>query len=235
MGRVAVFVDAGYLYKAGSRLLSGTTAERRDCRLNISVTLSKLSETACVRSGGADFLRVYWYDGLLRNKLSEEQSALARSDGFKLRFGVVNSFGQQKGIDSRIVMDLVELARNGAITDAMLLSGDEDVRVGVELAQSFGVRVHLLGIEPSRSNQADSLIQESDTTGEWNKGDVNEVLRLSAMDFPVEQGGIVSTERVSGMLDQVVDVAVGKLNQEALTDLAKLELGGYIPPRFDRP
>ena len=79
-------------------------------------------------------------------------------------------------MDSLIVMDFVELARNGAITDAVLVSGDEDVRIGVQLAQSFGVRVHLQGIEPSRSNQSDLLIQEADTVGEWCASDVAEML-----------------------------------------------------------
>ena len=68
--------------------------------------------------------------------------------------------GQQKGVDSLIIMDLIELARNHAISEAVLLSGDEDLRVGVQLAQSFGVRVHLLGVEPTRGNQSYLLLQE---------------------------------------------------------------------------
>ena len=72
----------------------------------------------------------------------------------KLRLGIVNLAGQQKGVDSLIVTDLVELARNHAITDAILLSGDEDLRIGVQIAQSFGVRVHLIRIEPTRGSQS---------------------------------------------------------------------------------
>ena len=64
----------------------------------------------------------------------------------KLRLGQLNSEGQQKGVDSLIVTDLIELARNKAISDAVVLTGDEDIRVGVQIAQSLGVRVHLLGI-----------------------------------------------------------------------------------------
>jgi uncharacterized LabA/DUF88 family protein len=30
--------------------------------------------------------------------------------------------------------DLIELARNHAISDAVLLSGDEDLRIGVQIA-----------------------------------------------------------------------------------------------------
>jgi hypothetical protein len=62
---------------------------------------------------------------------------------------------------------LIELARLKSITDAILLSGDEDVRVGVQIAQNYGVRVHLLGIYPSRGSQSPQLLQEADTTTEW--------------------------------------------------------------------
>ena len=70
----------------------------------------------------------------------------------------------QKGVDARIVRDLIVLSRNGAVSTAYLMSGDEDVREGVLEAQEFGVRVVLLGIEcpPGRANQAQALIREAD-------------------------------------------------------------------------
>ena len=46
--------------------------------------------------------------------------------------------GRQKGVDSLIVTDLIELARNHAISDAVLLAGDEELRIGVQIAQSLG-------------------------------------------------------------------------------------------------
>ncbi len=82
-----------------------------------------------------------------------EQQDLADSDDVKLRLGVIAYTGRQKGVDSLIVTDLIELARNHAITDALLLSGDEDVRIGVQIAQTYGVRVHLLGVQPAADNQ----------------------------------------------------------------------------------
>jgi hypothetical protein len=95
-----------------------------------------------------------------------------------MRLGFLNSAGQQKGVDSLIVTDLVELARNHAISDVLLISGDEDVRIGVQLAQSFGVRVHLLGIEPCRGTQSLQLRQEADTCSEWGKNDVAKLLKI---------------------------------------------------------
>ena len=105
MDRVAVFVDAGYLFAQGSALLAGRKLPRH---------------------------------------------------------------GEQKGVDSLIVTDMIALARNRAVSDAVLLSGDEDLRVGVQQAQEFGVRVHLVGIKPSRGSQSLFLLQESDTTHEWD-------------------------------------------------------------------
>ncbi len=39
--------------------------------------------------------------------------------------------------------------------------------MGVQQAQEYGIRVHLLGIRPSRGSQSVFLLQEADTTHEW--------------------------------------------------------------------
>ncbi|MCG8399279.1 NYN domain-containing protein, partial [Bacillus atrophaeus] len=54
---------------------------------------------------------------------------------------------KQKGVDGRIVQDLFELASEGIISDALIVTGDGDLSVGVEFAQRRGVRVAILGIE----------------------------------------------------------------------------------------
>ncbi len=80
----------------------------------------------------------------------------------------VNSVGEQKGVDSLIITDMIALARNRAMSDVVLLAGDEDLRVGVQQAQEHGVRVHLLGIVPSERNQSQLMRQEVDTRLEWD-------------------------------------------------------------------
>jgi hypothetical protein len=82
------------------------------------------------------------------------------------------------------VTDLIELARLGAICDAVLLSGDEDVRIGVQIAQNYGVRVHLLGIAPSRGSQSKALLQEADTTSEWDAATVSKFLSVRSVPAP---------------------------------------------------
>ena len=90
----------------------------------------------------------------------------------------MNNAGKQKGVDSLIITDLVELARNRAITDAVLLAGDEDLRIGVSIAQSLGIRIHLVGIEPSRATQSEWLRMEADTCSEWNRDTVSAILKI---------------------------------------------------------
>ncbi|MDG2286000.1 MAG: NYN domain-containing protein, partial [Alphaproteobacteria bacterium] len=166
---VAVFVDAGYLFAQGSTALSGSKKARAILTLDAQKAVSELKSVAIERATDCKLLRVYWYDGAIGGaRPTTDQAQLANLNDVKLRLGFVNSSGQQKGVDSLIVTDLIELARLGSICDAVVLSGDEDVRVGVHIAQNYGVRVHLLGIIPSRDSQSQQLLQEADTTMEWN-------------------------------------------------------------------
>lgn len=110
--------------------------------------------------------------------MNPQQDSIAHRSDVKLRLGFVNSQGEQKGVDSLIVTDLIDLARNRAMSDALVMSGDEDVRVGVQVAQSYGVRVHLLGIVPARGSQSKQLLQEADTTTEWDRVVVKSFLKV---------------------------------------------------------
>src|SRR6202030_2894318 len=79
-----------------------------------------------------------------------------------LRLGNLNARGQQKGVDAQIRADMEALARHRAITDAVLIAGDEDMVPAVEAAQAFGVRVHLWGIEPPYgTNQAERRVSRT--------------------------------------------------------------------------
>ncbi|TIW66226.1 MAG: NYN domain-containing protein, partial [Mesorhizobium sp.] len=131
------------------------------------------------RAPDTKLLRIYWYDGAVSgSRPTTDQAAVAGLDDVKLRLGFINSHGQQKGVDSLIVTDMIELARLKSIGDAILLSGDEDVRVGVQIAQNYGVRVHLLGIAPSRGSQSQQLMLEADTTTEWGADTIKTFLSV---------------------------------------------------------
>jgi uncharacterized LabA/DUF88 family protein len=176
--RAAVFVDAGYLFAQGSVALTGSKKARSLLELKEDIVVEALTTLSHDKSYGCELLRIYWYDGANYRGPTLEQDKLAQLDNIKLRLGLLNSAGEQKGVDSLIVTDLIELARLGAVCDAILLSGDEDVRVGVQIAQNYGVRVHLLGIEPARASQSKALLQEADTTSVWDKAFVSTFLSL---------------------------------------------------------
>jgi len=111
-----------------------------------------------------ELLRVYWYDAARDRVPTIDQRVIAQMPWVKLRLGNLNARGQQKGVDAQIRADMEALARHRAITDAVLIAGDEDMVPAVEAAQAYGVRVHLWGIEPPYgTNQAERLVWESDT------------------------------------------------------------------------
>src|SRR5207248_4377442 len=103
------------------------------------------------------------YDGARRGDPAPDQLAVAHRPRVKLRLGRMTRHGQ-KGVDALIMLDLITLARERAMSTAYLISGDEDIREGVAVAQQTGVRVVLLGVpgRDDRSNQADTLIREAD-------------------------------------------------------------------------
>jgi hypothetical protein len=167
---VAVFVDAGYLYALGCMARFQAPQPRVRVDLDIDAVVRQLKfEVAALDGGGGRLIRIYWYDGAPKSGMTADQYRVAAAADVKLRLGSVNSYGEQKGVDALIAHDLSELARNRAIDAAFLVSGDEDILVGVQTAQTFGVRVHLLGIDPAHS-QAQRLRYEADVCHEWPDG-----------------------------------------------------------------
>ena len=126
----------------------------------------------------------------------------------------------------------MDLARNQAIADAVLVSGDEDVRVGVVLAQQFGVRVHLVGIHPSRANQSRSLLQEADTATEWDETAIRGFLTYSP---PVTATATADAGAITG-LDTQIEPLVAALSPSDLSALKTLFINGgqQVPPEHDR-
>jgi uncharacterized LabA/DUF88 family protein len=184
MDRVAVFVDAGYLYAGGSTALCGKALKRSELSLNVPAVVQHIRDRASSMTG-VPLPRIYWYDGALGNRLTTDHQLPASSDGVKLRLGIINGFGEQKGVDAKIITDIADLARNNAFCDAVLIGGDEDLRIGVELAQERGARVHLLTIESSASSS--SLRQEADTVSVITAAEVETFLSIvvSAASHPL--------------------------------------------------
>jgi uncharacterized LabA/DUF88 family protein len=162
LSRYAIMVDVGYIYASAGELLFGA-ASRREYRVDADKLIQTLTRHADDQVRG-QLLRVYWYDAARDRVPTIDQRVIAQMPWVKLRLGNLNARGQQKGVDAQIRADMEALARHRAITDAILVAGDEDMVPAVEAAQAFGVRVHLWGIEPPYgTNQAERLVWESDT------------------------------------------------------------------------
>jgi hypothetical protein len=175
MDRVAIFVDAGYLFAEGARCLTGTRLARSQLYLDHQVVLAFLKERAG-RISGLPILRIYWYDGATTGP-NPAQVALAYKADVKLRLGMVSPTEGQLDVDNLIVTDLTNLARNHAMADAVVVSGDEDLKGAVQKAQEQGVRVHLLGIAPLKDNLSGRLMQEVDTVHEISPEELTTFLR----------------------------------------------------------
>ncbi|MFH8746271.1 NYN domain-containing protein [Streptomyces rimosus] len=159
----AAFVDAGYVYAAAGRLVAGTE-DRRAFELDAEGLIEAFIDKARMIFPDSRLLRVYWYDGARRRIHTAEQQRVAELPDVKVRLGNLNANNQQKGVDSLIRSDLESLARHRAISDAVLIGGDEDLVSAVEAAQGYGARVHLWGIEAvGGRNQAEPLLWEVDS------------------------------------------------------------------------
>jgi uncharacterized LabA/DUF88 family protein len=162
LARYAVIVDVGYIYAAAGELLFNTTS-RREFRVDADKLIGALTRHAESLVRG-ELLRVYWYDAARDRVPTIDQRVIAQMAWVKLRLGNLNARGQQKGVDAQIRADMEALARHRAITDAILIAGDEDMVPAVEAAQAYGVLVHLWGVEPPfGTNQAERLVWEADT------------------------------------------------------------------------
>lgn len=224
MDRTAVFIDAGYLFGAGSTLIAKEALSRSALKLDCDAVLELLKQLV-TEVTGLPILRVYWYDGTA-NGPTPQHKELGYKPSVKLRLGFVNQQGQQKGVDSLIVTDMINLARNRAMSDVLLMTGDDDIRVGVQQAQEFGVRVHLLGISPARGNQSGYLVQEADSLRELDLAEVQSFLtrsvQASEAPAPSSDGSIEALARLAEIARHVAetlsaeDLAAVK-NEKALT------------------
>jgi uncharacterized LabA/DUF88 family protein len=177
MDRAAIFVDAGYVFASGAQAIAGQKLARSQLLLDYDALLALLLAISAELTG-LPLLRVYWYDGASTGP-TPSHTALSYRRNVKLRLGQMSE-GSQQGVDELIARDMVGLAQNRAMADALLLTGDDDLRPAVETAQELGVRLHLLGITKARDNQAAALVQAADTSRELTDAEVRTFLSRRA-------------------------------------------------------
>ena len=175
MQRYTIMVDAGYLLAQVVHVMSNGQSKKR-AGLTIHdpvgiITTIQNEAAGLLDLKGKELLRIYWYDGAGSRGLTPEQKRVKCMADVQFRAGTMNSSGQQKGVDTLLVLDIVELAANQAISDAMIITGDADFAAGIELAQSRGVRIAVLGVPDNsgRHNQSPEVLDRADRVGLANR------------------------------------------------------------------
>jgi uncharacterized LabA/DUF88 family protein len=187
MNRFVVMVDAGYLLRQSIEMVSNrASTSRADLEIVdpdglINTLLEKSRST--LNLSGKELLRVYWYDGVIANGLTPQQRSLVKVNDVQFRAGTINGRGQQKGVDSLIITDLIELTSHHAICDAVLVTGDSDLAVGIEIAQKRGVRIAVIGLEDLATgvahNQSFEITSRADRFGMLGLADLAQALRYT--------------------------------------------------------
>jgi uncharacterized LabA/DUF88 family protein len=184
MGRVAIFIDGGYLDYV-----------LRDFG-NPRIDFAKLAE---VLAGADELLRTYYYHCLpyqSPSPSSDEATRFANAqrffhalgclDRFQVREGTLAFRGVdrqtnkkiflQKGVDICLAVDLVLLAVKHQVTRAVLISGDSDFLPAVRAAKNEGVLIDLHhGSGPNKPHR--TLWDAADSRTEITREFVNSILR----------------------------------------------------------
>ncbi|MEU6407748.1 NYN domain-containing protein [Microbispora sp. NPDC046933] len=168
MDRCALFVDAGYLLADGAMAVHGTR-HREAVSWDYPGLLQFLTKLSRERTG-LPLLRCYWYEATVEGRRTPEHDVLADIPGLKLRLGRIRP-GRREGVDAQVHRDLMTLARNNAVCDAVVVSGDEDLTQVVSDAQDLGIRVTVMQIATDGAwSSARTLRQECDDLVEIGSG-----------------------------------------------------------------
>lgn len=246
MSRYAIYVDVGYLYAEGGRLLSGLRQPRHAVHLDYDRFVPFLSDFVGSRQARHELLRIYWYDGA-RGAPTPAQLAIGYRDQIKLRLGLIDASGQQRGVDALFVRDLVMDAHHRSISDAWLVTGDDDLRGGSLVAQELGVRVHLIGLGDRDShNQARSLLLDADSAHLWDRQEVSQWMQVRASiddadpdDEEVEPLYAklpAGTDLAEAALTMALDFSTSMDCEELEEIIESWSVARQgIPPRYDKP
>ena len=158
--RCALFVDASYVLADGAMAVHGTR-RGESVSWDYEGLLQLLGGLARERTG-LPLLRCYWYEVSVDGRRTAEQDALADIPGIKLRVAKIRP-GRREGVETEIHRDLTTLARNGAVSDALVVSAEEDLAQVIADVQDLGMRVTLVHIAVDGNwTISRSLRQESD-------------------------------------------------------------------------
>jgi uncharacterized LabA/DUF88 family protein len=214
--RCALFVDAGYVLADGAMAVHGTR-HRESASWDYAGLLSFMGSIARERTG-RPLLRCYWYEATVEGRRTSEHDSLADLPGLKLRLGRTRP-GRREGVEGDIRRDLTTLARNNAISDALLVSAEEDLAQVVADVQDLGIRVTIVHITVGGNwTISRSLRQECDDIIEIGEGHLRPFTQLVSGSEPLRgeepyQLAVTATRALTNGHGPVV----GTLGQPALS------------------
>lgn len=178
--RVIFFIDAGYLRGMAARVQGSADAT------NVELSPAALRNWAmqkCVHLGS--FVRIYVYDARFEDghpRREDHESHLdAMNDvpGVRVRTGTLVDRGrkglQQKGVDTLLVLDVLQMAQLGAYDIAVLLAGDADFAEVVDAVQRLGRQVWVVRGDGFSDGLSKVLRQYADDYLWMTPGDVNQL------------------------------------------------------------
>lgn len=182
--RTLVFVDTSYL------LASFYNSWEIGARAQLEIDLPEVVATLgamITQQLNQPVHRQYWYDGIPDSGPHRYQRALRACGGVQLRTGQLIEWGErrtQKGVDTRLVADLVLNATRDQFSDFVLVSGDADMIPGVQEAADLGVRVHLYGF--GWDSMSSALRHACDTTTIIDpREDFSDAMQLQVLEGPL--------------------------------------------------
>lgn len=165
MKRSSIFVDASYVRLQVKKLGPNSNPSFSGMAIDYPSLSKYLQKEIHDQVPDAYLLRIYWYDCMDQKGNTAEHEAIKRLDNFKLRLD------SEDIICGRMMSDLMELAKQQAITHALLVTNRVCMAPSVEVAQSMGLRVHLLSLgEPFAVPT--SLTAEADLKRFWSAADI---------------------------------------------------------------
>ncbi len=230
MEKVAVFVDAGYFWVQVSRTLFGEKKPRQCVCLDYQCLSKSALQKIKEWFPSKELLRIYWYDGPGQNgEKTDSHSRIEELDGFKLRMGSLNFSGQQKAVDGLLIADLIGLAQNKAISDAVIVSGDADLIPGVVTAQALGIRVARVDIMDKNATSK-YFSCEVDRNFLWSEKEVKSFALASKVTEEVDL-----SSQVAGLnLSEVATHFVRSLDPVTLEKISTLKEREPIPKELDK-
>ena len=182
--RTLVFVDTSYLLASFYNSWEiGARAQLEIDLPEVVATLGKMITTQL----NQPIHRQFWYDGIPDSGPHRYQRALRTCDGVQLRTGQLIEWGErrtQKGVDTRLVADLVVNGMSEKFTDFVLVSGDADMIPGVEEVTRHGTRMHLYGF--GWDSMSSALRHACDSTTILDpREDFADAMRLQVLEGPL--------------------------------------------------